>query len=235
MSNSTDISLAERLKSHFSNALDIVDAFGETTMEVSPQDLLSVCRTLHDKPDFAFQELVDLCGVDYLAYGDVEWETIDATGHGFSRGVTRILDGTPPPGKTGENATTRRFAVAYHLLSIKNNERLRLKVFLPNTEPVIDSVINIWSSANWFEREAFDLFGILFKSHPDLRRILTDYGFIGHPFRKDFPLIGHVEMRYDNEKKRVVYEPVSIEPRTLVPKVKRDDHRYLDVETEGEE
>ena len=234
MSNSTDTSLAERMKSRFTNALDIKDAFGETTMEIAPQDILSVCRILHDEPEFAFQELIDLCGVDYLAFGDVEWETIDATGHGFSRGVTRMLDGTPPPGKTGENATSRRFAVVYHLLSIKNNERLRVKVYLPNTEPVIDSVINIWSSANWFEREAFDLFGILFKSHPDLRRILTDYGFIGHPFRKDFPLTGHVEMRYDNEKQRVVYEPVTIEPRTLVPKVKRDDHRYMHVETEEE-
>lgn len=234
MSNPTDTSLAERLKNRFTNALDIKEAFGETTMEIAPQDVLNVCRALHDEPEFAFQELVDLSGVDYLAFGDVEWETIDATGHGFSRGVSRMLDGTPPPGKSGENATTRRFAVAYHLLSIKNNERLRVKVYLPNNEPVIDSVINVWSSANWYEREAFDLFGILFKSHPDLRRILTDYGFIGHPFRKDFPLTGHVEMRYDNEKQRVVYEPVSIEPRTLVPKVKRDDHRNLHVETEGE-
>lgn len=234
MSNSTDTSLAERLKSRFTNALDLKDAFGETTMEIAPQDILSVSRALHDEAEFAFQELVDVCGVDYLAYGDVEWETINATGHGFSRGVSRMLDGTPPPGKTGENATSRRFAVVYHLLSIKNNERLRVKVYLPNNEPVIDSVVHIWSSANWYEREAFDLYGILFKSHPDLRRILTDYGFIGHPFRKDFPLTGHVEMRYDNEKQRVVYEPVSIEPRTLVPKVKRDDHRYLHVDTEGE-
>jgi NADH-quinone oxidoreductase subunit C len=234
MSNVTDTSLTERLQNRFTGALNIQHAFGETTMEIAPQDVLSVCRALHDEADFAFQELIDLCGVDYLAYGDVEWETIDATGHGFSRGVTRILDGTPPPGKTGDNATTRRFAVVYHLLSVKNNERLRVKVYLPNTEPVIDTVVNIWSSANWYEREAFDLYGILFKSHPDLRRLLTDYGFIGHPFRKDFPLIGHVEMRYDSEKQRVVYEPVSIEPRTLVPKVKRNDHRYMHVETEGE-
>jgi len=234
MSNSTDTSLIKRLQSRFTNALDVKNAFDETTMEIAPQDVLSVFRALHDEPEFAFQELIDLCGVDYLAFGDVEWETIDATGQGFSRGVSRMLDGTPPPGKTGENATSRRFAAVYHLLSIKNNERLRVKVYLPNNEPVIDSVINIWSSANWFEREAFDLFGILFKSHPDLRRILTDYGFIGHPFRKDFPLTGHVEMRYDNEKQRVVYEPVSIEPRTLVPKVKRDDHRHVHVETEGE-
>jgi NADH-quinone oxidoreductase subunit C len=234
MSNTANTPLTERLQTRFANALDFQYAYGETTMEIAPQDVVSVCHALRDEPDFAFQELIDLCGVDYLAYGDVEWETIDATGHGFSRGVTRMLDGTPPPGKTGDNATTRRFAVVYHLLSIKNNERLRVKVYLPNTAPVIDTVVNIWSTANWFEREAFDLYGILFKSHPDLRRILTDYGFIGHPFRKDFPLIGQVEMRYDSEKQRVVYEPVSIEPRTLVPKVKRNDHRYLHVEAEGE-
>lgn len=235
MSNSTSTSLAERLTTRFSNADSINVAFNEVTMTVPAKDILSVCQALRDEPEFEFQELIDLCGVDYLAFGDVEWETTDATGHGFSRGVTRMLDGTPPPGKTGENATTKRFAVVYHLLSVTNNQRLRLKAFLPNTEPVIDTVVNIWSSANWFEREAFDLYGILFKSHPDLRRILTDYGFVGHPFRKDFPLIGNVEMRYDNVKQRVVYEPVSIEPRTLVPKVKRDDHRYLQHETEGDE
>ena len=235
MSNTTDTILAERLKQRFTNALRISTAFGETTMEVAPGDIISVSTTLRDEPEFSFKELIDVCGVDYLAFGDVEWETIDATGHGFSRGVTRMLDGTPPPGKTGDNATKRRFAVVYHLLSIDNNQRLRVKVYLPNDVPVVDTVINIWSSANWFEREAFDLYGILFKGHPDLRRILTDYGFIGHPFRKDFPLIGNVEMRYDNDKQRVVYEPVSIEPRTLVPKVKRNDHRYLHVETEGDE
>ena len=126
-----------------------------------------------------------------------------------------------------------RFAVVYHLLSIQNNHRIRVKTFAPDEMPVVDSVINIWASANWYEREAFDFFGILFEGHPDLRRILTDYGFIGHPFRKDFPLIGNVEMRYDAEKQRVVYEPVSIEPRVLVPKVVREDHRYL-IEAEEE-
>ena len=235
MSHSKSTALAEKLKSRFSNALEISVAFNEVTMEVPAEDVLSVCKALHDDPDFEFHELLDLCGVDYLAHGDVEWETIEATGHGFSRGVTRMLDGTPPPGKTGPNATSRRFAVVYHLISVSNNQRLRVKVYLPNNQPVIDTVVNIWSSANWYEREAFDLYGILFKSHPDLRRILTDYGFVGHPFRKDFPLIGNVEMRYDSDKQRVVYEPVSIEPRTLVPKVKRDDHRYLHVETEGDE
>ena len=235
MSNTADISLPNRLSKRFTSALNITSAFGETTIEVAPQDVLKICKSLRDDSEFLFEQLIDLCGVDYLAFGDVEWETIEATGLGFSRGVTRMLDGTPPPGKVGVNATSRRFAVVYHLLSVKNNERLRVKVYLPNTEPVVDSVINIWSSANWFEREAFDLYGILFKSHPDLRRILTDYGFIGHPFRKDFPLTGHVEMRYDNEKQRVVYEPVTVEPRTLVPKVKRDDHRYIHINAEGDE
>ncbi|NOZ54458.1 MAG: NADH-quinone oxidoreductase subunit C [Gammaproteobacteria bacterium] len=220
--------LSQRLKKRFTSAVSIADAYNEITLEVPAQDILKICLALRDEDDFKFDELIDLCGVDYLAHGDVEWETVYATEAGFSRGVHRMLDGTPPPGKTGDNATCRRFAVVYHLLSIDHNERLRLKVFLPNDEPVLDSVVDIWSCANWFEREAFDLFGILFKSHPDLRRILTDYGFIGHPFRKDFPLIGNVEMRYDTEKQRVVYEPVSIEPRTLVPRVKRDDHRYID-------
>jgi len=234
MSETKSTQLADRLADRFPKTKVAVN-YGEVTIEVAPDEIISVCRTLHDEPEFAFHELLDVCGVDYLAFGDVEWETVEATGLGFSRGVTRMLDGTPPPGKTGPNATSRRFAVVYHLLSISNNQRLRIKVYLPNTAPVIDSVINIWSSANWYEREAFDLYGILFKSHPDLRRILTDYGFVGHPFRKDFPLIGNVEMRYDNDKQRVVYEPVSIEPRTLVPRVKRNDHRYLHVETEGEE
>jgi NADH-quinone oxidoreductase subunit C len=190
---------------------------------------------LRDEPEFAFEELIDLCGVDYLAFGDVEWETTAASGSGFSRGVERTLDGIAPEKPTGDNAGARRFAVVYHLLSVKNNHRLRLKTYLPSDAPLVDSVVEIWTSANWYEREAFDLYGIMFRSHPDLRRILTDYGFIGHPFRKDFPLIGQVEMRYDIEKQRVIYEPVSIEPRTLVPKVKRDDHRYIRDTAEGEQ
>ena len=169
--------------------------------------------------------LMDLCGVDYLNYGQDEWETSSATNTGFSRGGSG--------GRSGERAvedsqqSVRRFAVVYHLLSITHNQRLRLKVFCDDEQrPMLDSVIDIWASADWFEREAFDLYGIVFRGHPDLRRLLTDYGFIGHPFRKDFPLIGNVEMRYDAEKGRVVYEPVSIEPRTLVPKTIRDDNRY---------
>lgn len=226
--------LKERLETKFPNAIGCKAQFKEVTLEVPPADIKAVCMVLRDAPEFAFEELVDLCAVDYLAYGDVEWETTGATGTGFSRGVERLPDGVPPPKLEGEQATTRRFAVVYHLLSVKNNIRVRVKAHLPSDAPLIDSVVDIWSCANWYEREAFDLFGIMFRSHPDLRRILTDYGFIGHPFRKDFPLIGQVEMRYDSEKQRVVYEPVSIEPRTLVPKVKRNDHRYIHPATEGD-
>jgi NADH-quinone oxidoreductase subunit C len=192
----------------------------EVAYEVGAADLLTVCRTLRDAPELKFEMLMDLAGVDYLHYGRDEWQTSSATRSGFSRGRVARTD-TPDPDMPG------RFAVTYNLLSITNNQRLRLRVKCPDTqEPVVDSVVDVWAGANWFEREAFDLFGILFRGHPDLRRILTDYGFIGHPFRKDFPLIGNVEVKYDNEKKRVVYQPVSITPRVLVPKVIRHDHRY---------
>jgi NADH-quinone oxidoreductase subunit C len=192
----------------------------EVAYEVGAADLLTVCRTLRDAPELKFEMLMDLAGVDYLHYGRDEWQTSSATRSGFSRGRVARTD-APDPDMPG------RFAVTYNLLSITNNQRLRLRVKCPDTqEPVVDSVVDVWAGANWFEREAFDLFGILFRGHPDLRRILTDYGFIGHPFRKDFPLIGNVEVKYDNEKKRVVYQPVSITPRVLVPKVIRHDHRY---------
>jgi NADH-quinone oxidoreductase subunit C len=192
----------------------------EVAYEVDAADLLTVCRTLRDAPELKFEMLMDLAGVDYLHYGRDEWQTSSATRSGFSRGRVARMD-TPDPDMAG------RFGVTYNLLSITNNQRLRLRVKCPDTqEPVVDSVVDVWAGANWFEREAFDLFGILFRGHPDLRRILTDYGFIGHPFRKDFPLIGNVEVKYDNEKKRVVYQPVSITPRVLVPKVIRHDHRY---------
>jgi NADH-quinone oxidoreductase subunit C len=192
----------------------------EVAYEVDAANLLTVCRTLRDAPELKFEMLMDLAGVDYLHYGRDEWQTSSATRSGFSRGRVARTD-TPDPDMPG------RFAVTYNLLSITNNQRLRLRVKCPDTqEPVVDSVVDVWAGANWFEREAFDLFGILFRGHPDLRRILTDYGFIGHPFRKDFPLIGNVEVKYDNEKKRVVYQPVSITPRVLVPKVIRHDHRY---------
>jgi NADH-quinone oxidoreductase subunit C len=191
----------------------------ELCYEVQPDKLLEVCRTLRDADGLGFEILVDLAGVDYLDYGSDEWKTESATRSGFSRGVNRGAARKPHEGA--------RFAVAYNLLSIKNNQRLRIRARCEDAEdPLIASVVDIWPGANWFEREAFDLFGILFTGHPDLRRILTDYGFIGHPFRKDFPLIGNVEVRYDAEKQRVVYEPVNIEPRTLVPRVIRDDHRY---------
>ena len=194
---------------------ELVD--GEVTVYVAAEDILSVSQTLRD--DFGFEQLMDLCGVDYSTYGGSAWLTKAATDKGFSRAVdaATVLDIVDEG---------YRYAVVYHLMSLQHNQRLRVKVRLDAESPIVDSVTSIWESAGWFEREAFDLFGILFDGHEDLRRILTDYGFIGHPFRKDFPLIGHVEMRYDADKKRVVYEPVSIEERTLVPRVIRDDNRY---------
>ena len=193
----------------------------ELAYEVEAASLLTVCRTLRDAQELSFEMLMDLAGVDYLHYGRDDWETEGATRSGFSR--ARQAQSTAPP----DPASPARFAVIYNLLSITHNQRLRLKAVCADTaEPVLDSVIDIWASANWFEREAFDLYGILFRGHPDLRRILTDYGFIGHPFRKDFPLIGNVEVQYDPERQRVVYQPVSITPRVLVPKVIRHDHRY---------
>jgi NADH-quinone oxidoreductase subunit C len=191
----------------------------ELCYEVQPDKLKEVCQALRDTPDLKFEILIDLAGIDYLEYGDTEWKTYSATTTGFSRGVNRGAARAPHDGA--------RFAVAYQLLSISHNQRMRLRSRCVDAEdPMIDSVVDVWPGANWFEREAFDLFGILFSGHPDLRRILTDYGFIGHPFRKDFPLIGNVEVRYDADKQRVVYEPVTIEPRTLVPRVIRNDNRY---------
>jgi NADH-quinone oxidoreductase subunit C len=191
----------------------------EIAIQVAPADLLEVARTLRDDPDLRFEMLMDLAGVDYLDFGRAEWRTVGATASGFSRGVNRAAPHTL--------AGNKRFAVVSQLLSVTLNRRLRMRVWCDEIEdPVVDSLTGIWASADWFEREAFDLFGILFKGHPDLRRILTDYGFIGHPFRKDFPLIGNVEVHYDPQLKRVVYAPVSIEPRTLVPRVIRHDNRY---------
>jgi NADH-quinone oxidoreductase subunit C len=191
----------------------------ELCYEVQPADIKQVCFELRDAPDLKFETLIDLAGIDYIDYASTEWKTYSATASGFSRGVNRSGARAPHDGA--------RFAVAYQLLSVTHNHRLRLRARCEDAEdPLIDSVVDVWPGANWFEREAFDLFGILFTGHPDLRRILTDYGFIGHPFRKDFPLIGNVEVRYDAEKQRVVYEPVTIESRTLVPKVIRSDNRY---------
>ena len=192
----------------------------ELAYEADAAQLLSVCRTLREREGLKFEMLMDLAGVDYLHYGRDDWETSSATRSGFSR--ARLPSRAPP-----DPAAPGRFAVVYNLLSVSANQRLRLKVRCPDsTEPVLDSVAEVWASANWFEREAFDLFGILFRGHPDLRRLLTDYGFIGHAFRKDFPLIGNVEVQYDPDKQRVVYRPVSIVPRVLVPRVIRHDHRY---------
>ena len=203
----------------------------QVTIEVPPQQLLEVMAVLHDEEDFQFRLLMDVCGVDYAAYGKTEWATDQTTETGFSRGVepTTTGRGASIVRRIGESAErSKRFAAVYQLLSVANNQRLRVRAFAPDDDlPLIPSVITIWASANWYEREAFDLYGIVFEGHPDLRRILTDYGFVGHPFRKDFPLIGNVEMRYDPDKQRVVYEPVSIEPRVLVPRVVRHDHRYL--------
>lgn len=210
--------LKDTLQQTFSDAiLDCDMSRDEITLYVAAEQLKSVCRRLRD--EFNFEQLMDLCAVDYAEYGGSAWETKQATEFGFSRAVD---------GSGHDEAVTEgyRFAVVYHLLSLKHNHRLRLKVRLEAEYPVVDTVTDIWDSANWYEREAFDLFGVLFSGHDDLRRILTDYGFVGHPFRKDFPLIGNVEMRYDPEQKRVVYEPVSIEARTLVPRVIRDDNRY---------
>ncbi|WP_405241578.1 NADH-quinone oxidoreductase subunit C [Lentisalinibacter salinarum] len=216
--------LAAAIDERFGEAvIRIPSTCGEVTFEVEKHRLLEVATALRDEDDFAFDMLMDVCGVDYLDYGHAEWKTRDATDTGFSRGVDRepvIID-------DAESFDPKRFAVVYHLLSVAENRRLRLRVYCgPGNPPRMPSVTDIWASADWFEREAFDLFGILFDGHPDLRRILTDYGFIGHPFRKDFPLSGNVEVRYDPEKRRVAYQPVTIEPRTLVPKVIRDDHRY---------
>ncbi|OUD12922.1 NADH-quinone oxidoreductase subunit C [Thioflexithrix psekupsensis] len=211
-------SLLPRLQQQFAEALLSAQfALGELTLEVATPQLLTVCRALRD--EFGFEQLIDVCGVDYSEYGQADWDTENATRQGFSRGVDKAVHQE----KTWDKP---RFAVVYHLLSVKNNQRLRVRVFAEGELPQVDSVLSIWQSANWFEREAFDLYGILFDGHPDLRRILTDYGFIGHPFRKDFPLIGEVEMRYDPEKGRVVYQPVTIEPRVLVPRVIRHDNRY---------
>ena len=197
-------SRAEDLTAALQSALgdklaSVSSAVGEVTAVVKPGELLAAAAILRDAPDLRFEQLIDLCGVDYRNYGDGAWEG-------------------------------KRFAVVYHLLSLTHNWRVRLRVFAVDDEfPVVDSVIGVWPSANWFEREAFDLYGIVFPGHPDLRRILTDYGFVGHPFRKDFPLSGTVEMRYDPDQQRVIYQPVTIEPREIVPRIVRVEN-YGDVE-----
>ena len=192
--------LVERVQAAFGDKIVAVrEALGEVTLTVKAGDLLEVMTKLRDRPELGFEQLIDVCGIDYSTYRN--------SSH----------DGP-------------RFAVVYHLLSYANNWRLRVRAHATDDAmPVIDSVINIWSSANWFEREAFDLFGIIFDGHPDLRRILTDYGFIGHPFRKDFPISGNVEMRYDPDQRRVMYQPVTIEPREITPRIVREEN-YADSE-----
>lgn len=216
----TDIAtLQQALAACFNDKIkDYRKHVGELTIEVTSDDLIEVCRILQAQAEFGFEQLIDVTVVDYLVYGKDEWITDDATASGFSRG-THALDAMA-------DDAPRRFAVVYHLLSVSNNHRLRLKVFTEKAPYIIPTVTSVWAGADWFEREAFDLFGILFDGHPDLRRILTDYGFVGHPLRKDFPTSGHVEVRFDPEQGRVIYQPVSIEPRVLVPKVIRNDHRY---------
>lgn len=204
-----------------SDGFELQSALGELTLTVPAGELLAVCSALHTDEALRFEQLIDLCSVDYAAFGQGEWDTTEASTSGFGRGVDRDIE--------FDADDQRRFAVVYHLLSVRYNRRLRLRVYAGGLQPMVDSVVSVWSAANWFEREAFDLFGILFRGHPDLRRILTDYGFVGHPFRKDFPVSGHVAMRYDPEQARVVYEPVEIARRVLVPKVIRSDSRYLDV------
>ena len=186
--------LSQNLQKHFGDKLKTLKlALGELTIEVAAADYLTVMTSLRDEPDLGFEELIDLCGVDYSTYGDGGW-------------------------------SGRRYAAVSHLLSVAHNWRLRVRVFAEDDEfPAVDSVTGVWKSVNWFEREAFDLYGIAFVGHDDLRRILTDYGFIGHPFRKDFPISGHVEMRYDPDQGRVIYQPVTIEPRENTPRIVRED------------
>jgi NADH-quinone oxidoreductase subunit C len=225
----TPSKLQDTLRERFSDQLQQCSlSVGEVTIEVLPSDLLDICTALRDEPEFKFEQLLDVCGVDYLAYGNAEWDIENVTNAGFSRGVSvntsARLAFLEDELSVEASSSDRRFAAVYHLLSMRNNHRLRIRIYVQDSQlPVVPSVINIWNGANWFEREAFDLYGIIFEGHPDLRRILTDYGFIGHPFRKDFPLSGNVEVRYDPEKQRVVYQPVSIEPRVLVPRVIRAD------------
>ncbi len=223
--------LISNLKKQFGSKLDsITEDVGEVTIEVTPANLINVCQGLISVDSLHFEQLLDLCGVDYLHYGIDEWTTKESSATGFSRGVKGNNNASTGRLKFGDDSEETfvgsRFASVMHLISYKNNHRLRVKVFAEDNDfPVIASVCDIWNSANWYEREAFDMYGIMYQGHPDLRRILTDYGFVGHPFRKDFPLIGNVEMRFDPELNRVIYEPVSIEPRVLVPKTIRPEEK----------
>lgn len=220
---STIAKLQHEITQDFPAALAAVDLFGrELTIEIPAPNLMQIGQKLRHDHKYDFALLVDICAVDYLHYGCADWDVKNATATGFGRGVA--------PATYPQN-TMPRFAVVYHLLSLTHNHRLRVRVFLECDNLNLDSVNAIWPAANWYERETFDLFGINFVGHPDLRRLLTDYGFIGHPFRKDFPLSGQVEVRYDAKAQRVIYEPVSIVNRTLEPKVIRSDNNWFSSDT----
>jgi NADH-quinone oxidoreductase subunit C len=225
MSDIQQTPLAGRLAARFGDTLSVSIVRNEVTAELAAGDLLAVAKALRDEPEFHFTTLIDVCGIDYLGYGQTEWDVDTAHGESFSRGVEGQAQGRFNwADRPRETASTRRFAAVVHLLSIEHNRRIRLRIFCEDDSlPVVPSLTGIWPGSDWFERETFDLYGIIFEGHPDLRRILTDYGFVGHPFRKDFPLIGNVEVRYDPDQKRVIYEPVSIEPRVLVPRTIRND------------
>ena len=197
--------------------------FGELTVTVCKNKIKQVCQTL--KKSCQFEQLIDISGLDYLHFGISEWKTDRATSTGYCRGVN-VISGDKIGEILSKYNPIERFAVVYHFQSLKRNLRVRVKVLINENDMHIESITDIFTNANWYEREAYDFFGIIFDNHPDLRRIITDYGFIGHPFRKDFPLGGEVEMRYDSELQRIVYEPVDLEPRILEPKVIRHDSRY---------
>lgn len=213
---SAAVPLLQKLSERFPDVIqEVTIALDEITVEIAAEQLHTVCFALRDEADFRFELLVDICVVDYSDYGISEWTTERASFSGFERGVDesdalRAIPWHKP-----------RFAVVYHFLSLQHNQRLRLRVFACGEPPQVPSVITLWPAANWYEREAFDLYGVFFTGHPDLRRLLTDYGFVGHPFRKDFPLVGQVEVRYDATQSRVIYQPVTVTPRTLVPKTIR--------------
>lgn len=228
-SPSQDTRLGALLRKHIGSLVrEIHVGIDMYTLVCEPQALLELCTRLRDAAELAFVQLSDLCGVDYSAYGQADWSTTETTRTGFSRGVETAV------APAAASATRPRYAVVYHLLSLKHNARLRLNCPPQGEPPRIESVAEVWNSATWYEREAFDLYGILFEGNPDLRRLLTDYGFLGHPFRKDFPLEGRQEVRYDPDQGRVIYQPVTIDNRVLVPRVIREDNRYLGRDGEQE-
>ena len=224
MSHSSN-SLVDALNSRFNSLVHSCNVErSEVTLEVGSENIFEVCQALRDEPVFHFEQLLDLCVVDYSQFGLGEWQGDTSGASGFSRGLDTVTSGRLNFGDVAATVLMDkpRFAVVIHLISYANNARLRVRYYAPDSDmPIVPSLTSLWSSADWNEREAFDLFGVLFEGHEDLRRILTDYGFVGHPFRKDFPQIGHVEMRYDPEQQRVIYQPVTIQPRVLVPKVIR--------------